>query len=434
MNSFEQIWESILNQLKLTITSTAFDLWISPLNFVTFDDDTIVLSIAEPFKRNIIMSKFLDKLQEAAKEVFGFDVNFNIIIEGETIEEKPKKSVNTMDIEESLTFDNFIQGPSNSFAYSAAFNVAENPGEHYNPLFIYGPSGVGKTHLMNAIMNKIKSNNPNAVILYYTGEHFMNEFISCLKNETNLAFREKYRKCDALLLDDIQYIAGKVQTQDEFFHTFNTLKENGKQICLTSDVAPRNLKGLPDRLVSRFEEGILADISAPELETRIAIVKRKAEDLNVKIPDDIALFIAENIKKNIRQLEGIVKRIRAYVEFTGNPINLPITKGFIDEISSEKLPIEAKLELIINEVCRVYNITADEIRSDRRNSSVVLPRQIAMYIMSKETSMTQNEIGQYFSGKDHATVIYAIRTLKTKMETDHSIKATIDEIIANINS
>lgn len=434
MNSFEQVWDSILNQLKLTITSTAFDLWISPLNFVTFDDDTIVLSIAEPFKRNIIMSKFLDKLQEAAKEVFGFDVNFNIIIEGETIEEKPKKSVNTMDIEESLTFDNFIQGPSNSFAYSAAFNVAENPGEHYNPLFIYGPSGVGKTHLMNAIMNKIKSNNPNAVILYYTGEHFMNEFISCLKNETNLAFREKYRKCDALLLDDIQYIAGKVQTQDEFFHTFNTLKENGKQICLTSDVAPRNLKGLPDRLVSRFEEGILADISAPELETRIAIVKRKAEDLNVKIPDDIALFIAENIKKNIRQLEGIVKRIRAYVEFTGNPINLPITKGFIDEISSEKLPIEAKLELIINEVCRVYNITADEIRSDRRNSSVVLPRQIAMYIMSKETSMTQNEIGQYFSGKDHATVIYAIRTLKTKMETDHSIKATIDEIIANINS
>ena len=440
MNSFEEIWSGICDQLKLSVSPTAYDLWISPLRFIKFDDDEdiVYLSIKEQFKKNIIIAKFNDKLESAAKEVFGFDVKFEILIEGQ---DPPKRNLDVLinevineDDEEQYTFENFIKGPSNAFAYSAAQNVAENPGASYNPLFIYGRSGVGKTHLMNAIKNHIEKNRPNSKILYFTGEHFMNEFIACIKNETNQAFRDKYRNCDVLLLDDIQYIAGRTQTQEEFFHTFNTLKSNGKQIVLTSDVPPRELKGIPDRLISRFEEGIIADIAAPELETRVAIIKRKAEDMHINLSDETAMYIAENVKKNIRQIEGIVKKIKAYTEFTGNDANNVVAKGFIDEISSEAQPIEMQVESIINEVCRVYNVSPSDLKSGKRNAGIVFPRHVAMYIMSKATNLTQDEIGKFLSGKDHSTVIYAIRAVTSKMEMDQTVKSTVDEIMNNLNN
>ena len=438
MESFEQLWSSICDQVQLYITPTAFELWLRPLRFVNFKDGKIYLSIKEPFKRKIIISKFIDKLEIAAKEALGFEVKFEILIEGE----EPKKDsldelikeVNRETEEEIYTFDNFINGPSNAFAYSAAQNVASNPGTTYNPLFIYGRSGVGKTHLMNAIKNYIQEHRPNTKILYFTGEHFMNEFIACIKNETNQAFREKYRNCDVLLLDDIQYIAGRTQTQEEFFHTFNALKSNGKQIVLTSDVPPRELKGIPDRLISRFEEGIIADISAPELETRVAIVKRKAEDMGVSISDETAMYIAENVRKNIRQIEGIIKKIKAYSEFTGNDANNVVAQGFIEEISSEEQPIEARVDSIINEVCRVYSVTPEDLKSGKRSAGIVFPRHVAMHIMNRVTNLTQDEIGKYFGGKDHSTVIYAIKTVNQKMEQDQSVKSTIDEIINNLNN
>ena len=438
MESVAQLWESICAQIQNYISPTAFDLWIKPLRVLRFEDGKLYLSIQEPFKRNIVITKFSDKLEAAAKEALGFDVKYEILVEGQ---EPQKESldelineVNSETDEEIYTFDNFIKGPSNAFAYSAAQNVASNPGTTYNPLFIYGRSGVGKTHLMNAIKNYIEEKRPNTKILYFTGEHFMNEFIACIKNETNQAFRDKYRNCDVLLLDDIQYIAGRTQTQEEFFHTFNTLKSSGKQIVLTSDVPPRELKGIPDRLISRFEEGIIADIAAPELETRVAIVKKKAEDMDMSLSDETALYIAENVKRNIRQIEGIIKKIKAYSEFTGNEPNNVVAKGFIDEISTEEMPIETRVDNIINEVCRVFRVSPEDIKSGKRNASIVLPRHVAMYIMNKVTNLTQDEIGKYLSGKDHATVIYAVRTITNKMENDQAMKSTIDEIINNLNN
>lgn len=434
MESFAQLWENICGQIQNYISPTAFDLWIKPLKFLRYEDDKIYLSIKEPFKRNIVITKFGDKLEAAAKEEIGFDVKFEILIDGQdAVDESSPEIEDDADDEEQYTFENFIKGPSNAFAYSAAQNVASNPGKTYNPLFIYGRSGVGKTHLMNAIKNYIEEKRPNARILYLTGEHFMNEFIACIKNETNQAFRDKYRNTDVLLLDDIQYIAGKTQTQEEFFHTFNALKSAGKQIVLTSDVTPRELKGLPDRLISRFEEGIIADISAPELETRIAIVKRKAEDIELVISDETAMYIAENVRKNIRQIEGIIKKIKAYADFSGNDPNIIVAKGFIDEISTAEVPIETQVENIINEVCRVYRVSPEDLKSGRRSASIVLPRHIAMYIMNKVTNLTQDEIGKYLSGKDHSTVIYAIKTVTKKMEKDQALKSTIGEIINNLS-
>ena len=438
MDSFAQLWESICEKLKLYISPPAFDLWIKPLKFRKFDDDIIYLSVKENYRKTIVLSKFGEQLRKAAEETLGFSVTFEIIIEDKEPERENLDAfideVNRDTSEEQYTFDNFIKGPSNEFAYSAALNVANNPGLTYNPLFIYGRSGVGKTHLMTAIKNHLEKTRPGAKILYFTGEHFMNEFIACIQNETNQAFREKYRSCDVLLLDDIQYIAGKDRTQEEFFHTFNTLKSNGRQIVLTSDVPPRELKGIPDRLISRFEEGIIADIAAPELETRVAIVKKKSEDMNLLLSDETALYIAERVKKNVRQIEGIVRKIKAYSEFTGDTPSNAVAKGFIDEISPDEQPIEVRVDSIISEVCRVYNVSPDDLKSSKRSANIVLPRHIAMYVMSRLTNLTLDEIGKYLSGKDHSTVIYATRSVKQRMEQDQTLKSTIDEIMNNLNN
>ncbi|MBQ8028218.1 MAG: chromosomal replication initiator protein DnaA [Clostridia bacterium] len=439
MDSFEEIWEEIKSRLQLSVSTVAFNVWLNPLEFISFKNDTITLAITE-FKRELVIDRFSSLIEKACEDTVGFPVNVNIIIAGgsadsanetnnsQTKAQKPF-SVGTYD----YTFDNFIIGSSNRFAHAAAVNVAEHPGEVYNPLFIYGHSGLGKTHLLSAIMNEIKLNHPNYNIIYTSGEHFTNELINCLRTKTNYAFHEKYRNCDVLLVDDIQFIADKESTQEEFFHTFVALRDAGKQIVLTSDRPPKEMFTLKERLVSRFESGLIADITPPSLETRMAIVKKKADDLSLELSDEVITFVAENIKKNIRQLEGAVKKIKAYYEVEATKPNIAIAKRAISDICNDNQPVTMTVENVINEVARTFDVSVSDIRSDKRVAKVSQARQVAIYIISEVTNLSLKDIGKEFGNKHYTTIIYSLNEIKSKIETNVTLKATVDDIIKNIN-
>lgn len=437
MDSFSEIWESIKEQLKSSVTEVAYNVWLSPLEFVSFKNDTITLSISE-FKRNIIIDKFSSLIENACEAVIGFPVNVEFIIPNEPIKKttsfkEEKKEERKTGSYYDYTFDNFIIGPSNRFAHAAALNVAYSPGKAYNPLFIYGHSGLGKTHLLSAIMNEIKVRRPESTIIYTSGEHFTNELIYHIANHNTYTFHDKYRSCDVLLVDDIQFIATKESTQEEFFHTFNTLNEAGKQIVLTSDRPPREMITLEERLKTRFECGLIADIQPPTLETRMAIVKKKAETLCLDLNDDVVSFIAESIKKNVRQLEGTVKKIKAYQEVEGSKPNIAVAKKAISDIINDNQPTPVTVDNIINEVSRTFNVNASDIRSDKRNANISLARQIAIFIVHEVTNLSLKAIGAEFGNKHYSTIIYALNEIKTKLDSNVSLKATVDDIIKNIN-
>lgn len=437
MDSFNEIWETIQSILKSQVTEVAYNVWLSPLKFVSFNNDIITLSISE-FKRKIIVDKFSAQIEKACENAFGFPVKINFVIPDEqpkfddsaSLTQNEKKAFYN-DI--NYTFDNFIIGPSNRFAHAAALNVANNPGKVYNPLFIYGHSGLGKTHLISAIMNEIKENRPGEVILYTSGEHFTNELIHHIREHNTNTFHDKYRSCDVLLVDDIQFISSREATQEEFFHTFETLKNAGKQIVLTSDRPPKEMVTLEERLRTRFEGGLIADIQPPSVETRMAIIKRKADDLSIYLSDDIISFIAENIKKNIRQLEGTVKKIKAYQEVEGTRPSVALAKKAIADIVNDNQPLPITVENIINEVARTFNVVAADIRSDKRNANISQARQIAIYIVHEVTSLSLKAIGTEFGNKHHSTIIYALNEISAKLETNIQLKSMVDDIIKNVN-
>lgn len=433
MDSFDEIWELVKFEIKASVTEVAYNVWLSPLEFVEFKNDKVYLSISD-FKRKIILDKFAFIVSTAFENVLGFPVEIEYIVPGdpakkENVQEENKPYNNEYD----YTFDNFITGPSNKFAHAAALNVAANPGKAYNPLFIYGHSGLGKTHLLMAIMNEIKQNNPNADIIYTSGEHFTNELVYYIGNHNTYAFHEKYRNCDVLLVDDIQFISKGETTQEEFFHTFNALNSNGSQIVLTSDRPPKEMMTLEERLRTRFEMGLIADIQPPTLETRMAIVKKKADDLNIELTDDVIKFIADNIKKNIRQLEGSVKKIKAYQDVEGSKPNISVAKRAISDIINDNQPLPVTVDNIITEVSRTFAVTPADIRSDKRNSNISLARQVAIYIVDQVTGLSLKAIGNEFGNKHHSSIIYALREIKAKLEKDVALKSTVDDIIKNIN-
>ena len=433
MDSFDEIWELVKFEIKASVTEVAYNVWLSPLEFVEFKNDKVFLSISD-FKRKIILDKFAFIVSTAFENVLGFPVEIEYIVPGdpekkENVQEENKPYNNEYD----YTFDNFITGPSNKFAHAAALNVAANPGKAYNPLFIYGHSGLGKTHLLMAIMNEIKQNNPNADIIYTSGEHFTNELVYYIGNHNTYAFHEKYRNCDVLLVDDIQFISKGETTQEEFFHTFNALNSNGSQIVLTSDRPPKEMMTLEERLRTRFEMGLIADIQPPTLETRMAIVKKKADDLNIELTDDVIKFIADNIKKNIRQLEGSVKKIKAYQDVEGSKPNISVAKRAISDIINDNQPLPVTVDNIITEVSRTFAVTPADIRSDKRNSNISLARQVAIYIVDQVTGLSLKAIGNEFGNKHHSSIIYALREIKAKLEKDVALKSTVDDIIKNIN-
>ncbi len=432
MDSFNEIWTLVKEEIRCSVAEVAYNVWLSPLEFVSFKNDTVYLSISD-FKKKIIVDKFSLVVNTAFENVLGFPVTVEYVVPGDLIKNDAEGENKKTDPEYDYTFENFITGSSNKFAHAAAINVAANPGKAYNPLFIYGHSGLGKTHLLMAIMNEIKQNNPNADIIYTSGELFTNELVYYIGNHNTYAFHEKYRKCDVLLVDDIQFIARAETTQEEFFHTFNALTSNDKQVVLTSDRPPREMMTLEERLRTRFEMGLIADIQPPTLETRMAIVKKKSDDLNLELGDDVIKFIADNIKKNIRQLEGAVKKIKAYQDMEGSKPTIGVAKKAISDIINDNQPLPVTVENIIGEVSRTFDVTPADIRSDKRSSNISLARQVAIYIVDQVTGLPLKAIGNEFGNKHHSTIIYALKEIKNKLEKDIALKATVDDIIKNIN-
>lgn len=457
MESFRELLQMVKEYCRDSkeIPEVAYKLWIYDIEPVSFDGNTAVLYVKAEFKKKIIEEKYVKLLSSAFESVLGFPVKIEIhceapgqaskgtllihsdldlaganILLSEYSQEEVEQSSQGGEYE--YTFSTFIVGSSNKFAHAACHAVAQNPANAYNPLFIYGGSGLGKTHLLYAISSEIKENRPDTNVIYVKGEEFTNELIDAIGNETTKEFHDKYRMADVLLVDDIQFIGGKESTQEEFFHTFNSLYQSGKQIALTSDRPPKEIKTLEERLRTRFEWGLIADIQPPDFETRIAIIKRKAELLSLDVPSEVAEYIANRIKNNIRQLEGVVKKLKAYKLLAQTPPSLMVAQNAIRDILNDNQPIPVTVERIISEVGRTYGITPADIRSTKRSSQISSSRQIAMYIIREVTQMSMASIGTEFGGRDHSTVVYAINQVSKNMKQDTKYKETVEDIIKNI--
>lgn len=450
---FKKVFSIAVNYLKEKndLPDIAYNLWIGCIEPISLEGDVAVLQVPSDLQKRMVDTKYNSMLREAFLAVLGFEVSISCIaldseekksplfIEPEHLSYSPEEmEKNSRGGEYEYTFDTFIVGSSNKFAHAACVSVAENPSGIYNPLFIYGGSGLGKTHLLYAIENKIREKFPNYNILYVKGEDFTNELIDALgvksasrENNTQY-FHEKYRNADVLLVDDIQFIAGKEATQEEFFHTFDALHSSGKQIVLTSDRSPSEIKTLEDRLRTRFEWGLIADIQKPDFETRVAIIKRKAQLMNIDIPNDVCEFIANKLKNNIRQLEGTVKKMKAYHQLAGSAPTISLAQTAIKDILNDNQPVPVTVDRIINEVARTFSVTAADIRSPKHSAPVSNARQAAAYIVREITQMPLAQIGEEFGGRDHATMVYAIKKVLSKMEKDPMYRETVEDIIKNI--
>lgn len=436
MESFNEAWDVICDYCKTRITEVAYKTWISriePIN-LDFDSGEALLLVPNEFHRQTLTRCYLTLLNEAFDAVFGSAIEIRLTVPDE-IENKEKVEENEKieDQDYDLTFSTFIVGSSNKFAHAAALAVATNPAGSYNPLFIYGNSGLGKTHLLYAIGNDIKKSHPEKKILYVKGDDFTNELIESIRNAKTNEFRQKYRKTDILLVDDVQFIGGKESTQEEFFHTFNTLYESKKQIVLTSDRPPREIKTLEDRLRTRFEWGLIADIQPPDIETRMAIIKRKAELLNLDVSDEVCEYIATKLKSNIRQLEGVVKKLNAKNLLNSEKPTITSAQEAISDILSNDLPPELTVEKIIDEVARTFGVTSEDIRSIKnRRANLSNARHVAIYIVRELTSYSMIQIGNEFGGRHYSTIVYTVQQVEKNMEKDSKLKETVEDIIKNI--
>ncbi|MCM8766893.1 MAG: chromosomal replication initiator protein DnaA [Candidatus Omnitrophica bacterium] len=428
-----KLWDMVLKNIEEKINnSRTFDLWIKPVKLMDIDENIMKLEIPNSsFEKNFL--PYIEILKEEVEKIFGFNPKFEIVYSIDMPSEV-KEDFFEIPLNPEYTFENFIVGPCNRLAHAASVAVAQSPGVAYNPLFLYGGVGLGKTHLMQAIGHFVKEKS-NAKIAYVPSEYFVNEFISSIKNKTTHIFRNKYRNLDYLLIDDIHFIAGKEGTQEEFFHTFNFLYDKRKQIILSSDKPPKEIKFLEKRLVSRFEWGLIVDLQVPDFETRVAIIKKKSELRKLNISDEIVFYIAEKIKENIRLIEGILNGIIANI----NLLNRELDKNLIDEIiegvySSEKKEKKyINIKQIMNAVCEYFGLVPEEIKSKKRIKNIILPRQIAMYLGRELTNASLNSIAFEFGGKDHTTVLHACKKVKELMEKDKSLKDIIEKIKENIN-
>lgn len=458
MDTYNDVCEAVLTYCSTKTSSNAFKLWLSEITVTGFENNTFTLFLPSSFKRKIVIDTYDSLLNEAFENVMGFSVNLNydcpeeqksIFDSARSDHERDLETARNVknNIEKSdnlpieqFTFDTFIEGPSNRFAYRAAMAVADNPGgtakneisyNNYNPLFIYGKSGLGKTHILNAICYQIRKNYPAMRILYVRSEDFVNEFIAALGNKTVDEFHDKFRNIDVLLVDDIQLIGGKDRTEEEFFHTFNSLVENGKQIVLTSDRPPKEIKSLTDRLCTRFEQGLLADIQSPEYETRCAIIKRKAELLNFEIPNFVVEYIAEKIKTNIRQLEGTTKKIYAMSQLSGTIPSIPLAQRVIKDVTTDTQPVPVTIQKIVEEVSRTEGVSVEDLYSKKRRANIVNARKIAIYMIREITNCSYETIGDNF-GLNHSTIIYNINQLIESMEKNSKLARKIEDMINNI--
>ena len=437
MDSFDDAWEVICSYCKTKITDVAYNTWISrikPLK-LDFESNTAYLVVPNDFHRQTLTRCYIPLLNEAFEAVFDnkFIISFKTPEEVEEYSKAPEIKEEVKDTNYEYTFDTFIVGSSNKFAHAACLAVATNPSHAYNPLFLWGNSGLGKTHLLYAIGNEIKKNDPSKVICYIKGDDFTNELIESLRLAKMSEFRHKYRQADILLVDDVQFIGGKESTQEEFFHTFNALYDAKKQIVLTSDRPPKEIKTLDDRLRSRFEQDLIADIQPPDIETRIAIIKRKAELLEIDLSNEVCEYIASKIKSNIRQLEGTVKKLKAKSLLNHEKPTISSVQEVIADILNNDVPPEVTVERIIDEVARTYGVSAEEIRSQKnRSANISNARHVAIYVTRELTTLSMVAIGEEFGNRHYSTIIYTLKKVQEMMEKDRKVKEIIDDTIKNI--
>ena len=429
------VWAKIISYLEERLSAVTVSAWFDDAEVLELNEEHLIIYSPSDFRRELIHRRCTGYIQDALKEIFNSDAKLIVFGDEELKSFKSRGQQNTsMDFNPQFCFDSFVVGPSNRFAHGAAIAVSNTPGQVYNPLFIYGPPGVGKTHLLYAIANGIRKNNPDTKVVYIKGDQFTIELITAIQNGKNIEFRSKYREADLFLIDDVQFIAGKESTQEEFFHTFNTLYENHKQIVMTSDRKPSDMLTLEDRLRTRFEWGLLADIQPPDYETRMAIIKTKANSLGLDLPDDVCNYIAVNVTNNVRQIEGTVKKIMAYRDLNDMPLDLPNVSRAIDDMFKTENSSLPTPSLIISQVCKFYSIDESVLRGTLKNKGTTEARQVAIYLIRKLTNLSLPDIGKEF-GRDHSTILYAIRKVEVALKGDNtSLQNNIRDITANINS
>lgn len=440
-----QVWEEILFLIESKMSRQGYDTWFAQSRLVSFDGMKMVIQVPSKFHRDWIREHHGETLGEVIREVTKKDtIEIDFFVEPQEPQKKtsrPAKDEKKEDRQErtnllhdrKYTFNSFVVGPSNQFAHASAKAVSEAPGRAYNPLFIYSGVGLGKTHLVNAIGHQVQSKSPRARVAYLSSEQFTNELISHLSHKTMDAFRMKYRNMDILIIDDIQFMAGKERTQEEFFHTFNTLYEAQKQIVLTSDRQPKEIQDVDERLRSRFESGLIADIQAPDLETRIAILKKKADLQHIRLPDDVAAYLASILRNNIRELEGGLMRLGAIASLTNTEITVDLAKAEMKHLVDMREKTITN-ELIQKLVAESFGVKPIDLKSKRRTRTIVLPRQVAMYLCRQLAGSSLPEIGLFFGGKDHSTVIHSCNTIEQKKEKDPELKARIELLIKQLKS
>jgi len=435
-------WERVLDHLKGSVSEQVFQTWIRPLRFVAREGAVLFIATPHKFFKQWIEDNHIDQIEEAARKELGEEISIDIVVGGE---EEPLPPLVTPPqflepaadapvrprgtyaaLNSRYTFDRFVIGTGNQFAHAASVAVANTPGNSYNPLFIYGGVGLGKTHLLHAIGNEALKRNPRLRVCYIPAEKFTNDLITSMRTQRMPEFKDRYRNADVLLVDDVQFIAGKTRTQEEFFHTFNDLYSSRKQIVVTSDKFPKEIPDLEERIQSRFEWGLVADIQAPDIETRVAIVNRKAETENIHLPEDVALYLASMVKSNIRELEGYLIRIGAHASLMNKEINLDLAKSFLAPSNGGGKDISP--DSIMNVVSEFYGVKVSNLRSDRKHKLVAAPRQVAMYLMRELTRCSFPDIGHRFGDRDHTTVMYAVKKIEKKLSEDVSLRNTVEAL------
>lgn len=434
MNSLQDIWMSVIEVLSKQITPTAMSTWFDECQPIELDGSNLVIYTPSDFKRNIIMTRFADTIKGVLSELFSAEFGLKVLAEDELNEWQARKpDDDPLPEMAGYTFDRFIVGNSNKFAYNAAYAVAEKPGGAYNPLFIYGNPGLGKTHLLLAIGQTIRERDPGTKIVYIKGDEFTNQLLKAIKEGTGEEFRLKYRNADLFLVDDIQFIAGKQSTQEEFFHTFNNIYESGHQIVVTSDRPPIDMSLLDDRLMSRFTGGLMADIQPPDIETRMVITRSKAAALGLILEDEAVNFISEKITNNVRQIEGVIKRLTAYREILDYTIDKAAVERALTDVTRMGTFIPSP-KRIIHECAAYYSLDDADVIGQNRSKNTAMARQIAMYLIRTLTSLPLKEIGAEFDNRNHTTVLSSIKKIEGLIVSDRTVAMTVRDITANINS
>jgi chromosomal replication initiator protein len=439
-SNLNAIWSNTLRIMKVELTEVSFNTWMKTIEPVNMDEDNIILAAPNEFTKGILVGRYLNLIKNSIKQVTNKEYNIKFIIPGEEAATSMGQTMNTEIIDNNsraqlnpkYTFDTFVIGNSNRFAHAASLAVAEAPAQAYNPLFIYGGVGLGKTHLMHAIGHYILNQDPKTNVVYVSSEKFTNELINSIRDDRNVEFRNKYRNVDVLLIDDIQFIAGKERTQEEFFHTFNALHDANKQIIISSDRPPKEIPTLEDRLRSRFEWGLIADIQPPDLETRVAILRKKANMENINVPNDVMLYIATEIQSNIRELEGALTRIVAYSSLTNKEVTVDLAEEALKDIISSSAPKIIDIDMIKEAVSKNFKIKMEDFSSKKRTRSIAYPRQIAMYLSRELTDLSLPKIGEEFGGRDHTTVIHACDKISKDIEEDPNFKKRIEGVVKEI--